>query len=160
MNHPYDVSIVRRKNKRGKTKIDKFKVFHLETNKNDKEEKNNINNQDMINEKKDNFLIHNSKNNYIPSSFSHRNSKKNKTINIKRSSNNISDDMFFNSNEKLTKFRLSNPSLKIYMKNSLMVDLKDSIEINMDEYLKQDPDDMDYEDAIRNDKRKFCQYFT
>ena len=160
MNHPNDVPIVRRKNKRGKTKIDKFKVFHLETNKNDKEEKNNINNQDMINEKKDNFLIHNSKKNYISSSFSHRNSKKNKTINIKRNSNNIKDDMFFNSNEKLTKVRLSNPSLRIYMKNSLMVDLKDSIEINMEEYLKQDPDDMDYEDAIRNEKRQFCLYFT
>ena len=159
-NKPTDVEVIRRKNNRGKTKIEKIKVFNLETNKNYTEEKNNLNNQDMFNEKKDNFLIHNSKKNFKPSSFSRRSSKKNKTINIKRSNNNLNDEKFINSNEKLTKVGLNNPSLKIYLKNSLMVDLKDSFEINMDEYLKPDPDDMDYQDAIRNDKRQFCQYFV
>jgi hypothetical protein len=159
MNQTSEATIIRRNNKRGKTKIDKIKVFNLETNKNYTEEKNNLNNQDMFYEKKDNCLIHNTKK-YIPSSFSRRNSKKNKTIKKKRSNKSLNDEMLVNSNEKLTKVRLSNPSLKIYMKNSLMVDLKDSIEINMDEYLKQDPDDMDFQDAIRYDERHFCQYFV
>ena len=32
--------------------------------------------------------------------------------------------------------------------------------INMDEYLKTDLDDMDYEDALKNDKRSFCNLFA
>ena len=33
------------------------------------------------------------------------------------------------------------------------------IKINMEEYIETEPDNMDYEDAIRRDKRTFCQYF-
>jgi hypothetical protein len=160
MNQLIDVGVIKRNNRRGKTKIDKIKVFNLETNKNYVEEKNNLNNQDMFNEKKDHFIRNNSNKNYKPSSFSRRSSKKNKTISVKKSNKSLNDEMFVNSNEKLTKVGLSNPSLQIYMKNRIMVDLNDLIEINMDEYLKPDPDDMDYQDAIRNDKRKFCKYFV
>ena len=37
--------------------------------------------------------------------------------------------------------------------------LQNDYKINIDEYMKTDPDDMDYDDAIREDKRTYCQYF-
>ena len=37
--------------------------------------------------------------------------------------------------------------------------LSNNININIEEYIKTDPDNMDYDEAIRNDKRTFCQYF-
>jgi len=36
---------------------------------------------------------------------------------------------------------------------------KINIDINIEDYLKTDLDDMDYDDAVRCDRRKFCQYF-
>ena len=39
------------------------------------------------------------------------------------------------------------------------VNLPDNININIEDYIKTDLDDMDYDDAIREDKRTFCQYF-
>jgi hypothetical protein len=56
-------------------------------------------------------------------------------------------------------------------KNNLLASLKNKINIetsltnsyklniDMKEYIKTDPDDMDYDDAIKRDTRKFCQYF-
>ena len=38
--------------------------------------------------------------------------------------------------------------------------MKNDINIDMNEYMKTDPDTMDYDDAIRMDKRTFCQYFV
>ena len=38
-------------------------------------------------------------------------------------------------------------------------DLQNNLNINIDDYLKTDPDDMDYDEAIRGDKRTYCQYF-
>ena len=37
--------------------------------------------------------------------------------------------------------------------------LKNNININIEEYIKTDLDDMDYDNAVRQDKRTFCQYF-
>ena len=37
--------------------------------------------------------------------------------------------------------------------------IQNDYKINIDEYMKTDPDDMDYDDAIREDKRTYCQYF-
>ena len=34
------------------------------------------------------------------------------------------------------------------------------ININFDEYIMTDPNQMEYDDAIRKDKRTFCQYFS
>jgi len=45
------------------------------------------------------------------------------------------------------------------MKNNLMVDLKDDIDKNMEEYLNTETRWYDYDDAIKRDKRTFCQYF-
>ena len=41
----------------------------------------------------------------------------------------------------------------------IMLNLQNEININIKEYVQTDPDDMDYDDAIREDKRTFCQYF-
>ena len=41
-----------------------------------------------------------------------------------------------------------------------MPNMKNDINIDMNEYMKTDPDTMDYHDAIRMDKRTFCQYFV
>ena len=38
-------------------------------------------------------------------------------------------------------------------------DINKNINIEIEEYLKTDLDDMDYDDAVRCDRRKFCQYF-
>jgi len=43
--------------------------------------------------------------------------------------------------------------------DQIMLNLQNKININIREYIKTDPDDMDYDDAIREDKRTFCQYF-
>ena len=37
--------------------------------------------------------------------------------------------------------------------------LKEDYDIEMDEYLKTDVDDMEFEDALKYDKRSFCEYF-
>ena len=41
----------------------------------------------------------------------------------------------------------------------IVPDFKHNININIDEYLKTDLYSMDYDDALRRDKRTFCQYF-
>jgi hypothetical protein len=69
------------------------------------------------------------------------------------------DEICINSHEQLNKYKCSSPSIQTYMKNNLLVDLKDDININMEEYLSTEPDDMDYDDAVKRDKRTFCQYF-
>ena len=43
--------------------------------------------------------------------------------------------------------------------DNLEIILKDDLDINIEEFLKTAPDDMDYDDALRRDKRKFCHYF-
>ena len=40
-----------------------------------------------------------------------------------------------------------------------MINLNEEIEVNIEEYLSTDPDDMNYDDAIKKDNRTFCQYF-
>ena len=40
-----------------------------------------------------------------------------------------------------------------------MANLNEEIDSNIQEYLSTDPDDMDYDDALKLDKRKFCQFF-
>ena len=66
--------------------------------------------------------------------------------------------MFINSNELLNKYKLSHPSKQSYNKSSLMINLKEEIDLNIQEYLSTDPDDMDYDDALKLDKRTFCQF--
>ena len=41
----------------------------------------------------------------------------------------------------------------------IMNPVNNNININIEEYMKPDPDEMDYDEAIGEDKRTFCQYF-
>ena len=60
-------------------------------------------------------------------------------------------------NLHLNKITISNSLNQKYKKNSLKT--KNEIDINMEEYLRTEIDEMDYDDAIKRDKRTFCQYF-
>ena len=42
---------------------------------------------------------------------------------------------------------------------STLINLKDECDININEYLSTEIDDMDYDNAVKRDPRKFCQYF-
>ena len=44
--------------------------------------------------------------------------------------------------------------------NHANLNLKNDLNINLNEYLKTEADDMDYDDAIKKDKRKFCEFFS
>ena len=67
--------------------------------------------------------------------------------------------MLINSNDQLNQYKLSSPSFQTYHKSSFMSNLNEEIDLNIDEYLSTDPDDMDYDDAIKKDSRTFCQFF-
>ena len=60
------------------------------------------------------------------------------------------------SNEATNKILLSNENIK----NTLIIEPKNDLDINLKEYLNTDIDDMDYDDAIRRDKRTICEYFS
>ena len=64
---------------------------------------------------------------------------------------------FLNSNSKLE------DSNKISIENSLfdysLSNFKDVYNINIEEFMKTDLQDMDYDEAIKRDKRTFCQYY-
>ena len=41
----------------------------------------------------------------------------------------------------------------------IIPDFQKNVDINIEEFIKTDPDDMDYDEAIRLDKRTYCEYF-
>ena len=53
----------------------------------------------------------------------------------------------------------------VYIKNSfsnninIIINSKDKLKDNIEEYMKTEIDEMDYDNAIKKDKRKFCEYF-
>ena len=59
--------------------------------------------------------------------------------------------------------KLSNNSLNFQEKedilNNLNMLIKDDLDISIEQFLKTDPDDMDYDEALRNDDRKFWIYY-
>ena len=57
-------------------------------------------------------------------------------------------------------FNISN-AVMVEKNKKIEVNLPDNININIniEDYIKTNLDDMDYDDAIREDKRTFCQYF-
>ena len=88
--------------------------------------------------------------------------------------NNLSED------NSIKKVNISNDNLKveenikhnskskrnnIYIKNSfshninIIINQKDELKYNIEEYMKTELDEMDYDNAIKKDKRKFCEYF-
>ena len=53
----------------------------------------------------------------------------------------------------------SSASIKNYINNGLIVSKNEGNYIVIDEYLSTEPDNMDYDDAIKKDKRTFCLFF-
>ena len=53
---------------------------------------------------------------------------------------------------------ISSPNEKIIQEKQEPIE-KDEFDIKIEEYLNTDPDDMDYDDALRRDNRKFIQYY-
>jgi len=60
----------------------------------------------------------------------------------------------------LDKNILSSPSIQTNIKEmKINLTTKNENDINIEEYLSTEPEDMDYDDVIKRDKRTFCQYF-
>jgi len=86
-----------------------------------------------------------------------KNRKKKKTkTSLYRNNKIIFDDIPNFSNEPLNKNKNSEEK---NTQNILLSNLKDDINVNMEEYLKTDIDDMEYDDAVKKDQREFCTFF-
>ena len=161
---------IKRNNNKAKTKLEKNKKDpNIVKRRSLKPEKYIMKNIILENNYQNNISIHNNskKTNELIDSGISKNisnsnliniSKKKKIHSIKKSIKHNLDEMFLNSNDNL-KYKLSNPSIQTNVKSSLMLNSKEENDINMDEYLSTEPDDMDYDDAVKRDKRAFCQYF-
>jgi len=117
-----------------KNKSKKFGNFNLNTN--------NLKNADLL----DNNNINS---NEMNSSSKSRMNNRTKTHSSKRKS-------LLNLN------KLNNNSLNLGDKkdvNDLEMQIKDDLDINIEEYLNTDPDDLDYDEALRKDDRKFWRYY-
>ena len=66
------------------------------------------------------------------------------------------------SNKNVKKCNNLTTRVKIVKKEDLekLIKAKKQCGVDMDEYLKTDLDDMDYDDAIKLDKRTFCEFFN
>ena len=70
---------------------------------------------------------------------------------LSKESPQLSKDNFISANEKVG-----------FQKNGyvpIIPDFQKNVDINIKEFIKTDPDDMDYDEAIRLDKRTYCEYF-
>ena len=70
----------------------------------------------------------------------------------------ISKDIKQNSNDIIN--AVKNMELKEKEYHPIIPNFNNRININIEEFIKTDLDDMDYDDAIRKDKRTYCQYFS
>ena len=159
--------IIKRNNRKSKTKIEKKKSSRNIVKRKSLNPKQFVfKNLIVENNYQNNYNINtNSKNNSgntnNPSiNNTRKNLKKKTTINVYKNSKKFSDDMLINSKDYLTKYKSPNPSINAFKKSGLMVNLNEENNVNMGEYLSTDPDDMDYDDAIKLDKRAFCQFFV
>ena len=105
-----------------------------------------------------NLIINNNNNTKVCNNYAIK--KPNKVINSNdsRTPNLIVKDETSNSAFKnsLEKLNINSPNNG----NNLFIILNNNIDINFDEYLETQLDEMDYDEAIRKDKRKFCQSYT
>ena len=88
--------------------------------------------------------------------LSSMNSSSKSKINEMQKSNHNQRKNYLNLN-KLTNNILDSCSKDI--QNNLDMILKDDLDIDIEEYLNTDPNDMDYDEALRRDNRKFCRYY-
>ena len=88
--------------------------------------------------------------------LSSMNSSSKSKINEMQKSNHNQRKNYFNLN-KLNNNILDSCNKDI--QNNLDMILKDDLDIDIEEYLNTDPNDMDYDEALRRDNRKFCRYY-
>ena len=100
-----------------------------------------------INHNSKNLLISNSKLNPFDKSKNLKNIYANKQKIYEKDLNKNNETINIKANERAI------------IKSNLIINLKENLKINIREYLNTNPDDMDYEDAIKKDKRRFCDYF-
>ena len=112
-----------------------------------KNQPNLIINNNFNSRKSQNIIIldKNSKNLNTNTNSSKKRKKNSKSKTLKRKS------LKHNSNYNL--------SLEQSASDNLMNNIKDDLDIYIEDYLKTDPEDMDYDDALRRDKRPFCTYY-
>ena len=161
-NEMKNIENIKRNNKKGKTRIDKKKSTKniIKRNSQQFNPYYKLKNFILENNNQNNLYISNSKHNNINSKDSERTNIK---INIfpknesKRKAK-FDCNKVIDSNEELYRYKSSNP-ITNKNNNDLLICHIDGEEINIKEYLSTDPDDMDYDDAIKKDNRKFCQFF-
>ena len=88
-------------------------------------------------------------------------SKKPKKLDITGSSNsniNLNNKFIKPKLSIIEKYSLKNEN-KIEKKPMYADKIKEEYDIDMEEYLKTDYDDMEFEDALKEDKRTFCEYY-
>ena len=78
--------------------------------------------------------------------------------------NKFSTFAFFGSRTLIFEYKLlplkTNVSKNSYVLAKQETNTNNNNNIDMEEYLKTDYDDMEYDDAIKNDKRSFCEFFN
>ena len=67
-----------------------------------------------------------------------------------------SDDLISKNNEPTNKYLISSNKLINYLNNNS----KNDINKKVIEYMKTEPEDMDFDDSIKKDKRNFIEYFS
>ena len=130
---------MKRKEKKNKTHSNKGHVNIRKKKKNKTHGNKNIKSPDIIN-----IISHNTFKNVNSSDNSHRKSTR---------------GFLLNSNENLYKV---DHQLKLIEKSKFGIfnNPKNENDLKMEEYILTDLDDLDYDDAIKRDKRKMCEYFS
>ena len=97
---------------------------------------------------------------------------RNKSIILNKFSQNTAENQKISKENLLMnpKYKVINKKKSLFYKNNNInnnlnsdnqniIILGGPIDIDIENYIKTDPDDMDYDDAIRDDQRTFCEYF-
>ena len=109
----------------------KGNISFIFNNNKDNQNNNNINNNNKMNQNKNNRV------NYI---YRPKYSKDNSYS---------SEKSFFNEQKKEMNYEY----------NNLFININDNLDLDIEEYLETQYDEMDYDDAIRKDHRKFCECY-
>ena len=167
-----DIKNIKKHKRKGKTIINKNINISFKSEKkliDNTKSNNNINNYNKFNNnintnkknnnnkhKNNNILILNST---INNSIENK-PKTRKSIKAKTSLKNYKNFSFEHSqnisNDHLKKKYIDEKNIK----TDLFLNMKDDIDVNIEDYLSTEVDDMDYDDAIKKDKRTFCNYFV
>ena len=132
-----------------KNNINNFEGNSDENNQNIKANKS-IRNNNIIKSKRHTNVF--SKNKLSFDNLLSSKNKIEKKDNISRKKSSVMSGTKLNSFEKM-----NSKKIKSNLDISLMITNK--LDINMEEYIQTDPNDMDYDDAIRRDKRTLCSFF-